>query len=87
MIESKEMEASFSALVTGIATQAILALGLAKHPDSAETEINLPLARFNIDLLMILQSKTENNLDAHEKDLLIYLVQDLQSKYILKKGG
>jgi len=83
--DSGEIEATFSALVTGIATQAILALGLAKNDDQIKPEVNLPLAKFNIDLLLVLQDKTENNLEEHEKQLLLYLVQDLQSKYILVK--
>jgi hypothetical protein len=81
----QEIEATFSSLVTGIATQAILALGLVKNDNQSKPEINLPLAKFNIDLLLVLQDKTENNLEEHEKQLLLYLVQDLQSKYILVK--
>lgn len=85
-MENEQWEANFSALITSIATQAIIALGLA--PDNSqndETLVNLPLARFNIDLLLVLQSKTENNLEPQEKNLLMYLVQDLQSKYITIK--
>jgi tRNA A37 threonylcarbamoyltransferase TsaD len=80
-----EMDASFSTLVTGIATQAIIAMGLAKSEDNTSEQVNLPLAKFNIDLLLMLQDKTESNLDEHEKQLLLYIVQDLQSKYILIK--
>jgi len=85
MNTGNEMDASFSTLVTGIATQAILALGLARDQENNSAEVNLPLAKFNIDILLVLQDKTEKNLEDHEKQLLLYLVQDLQSKYILLK--
>jgi hypothetical protein len=78
-----ELEASFSTLVTAIATQALIAMGLAKPHDNNSEQMNLPLAKFNIDLLLMLQDKTENNLDEHEKQLIRYIVQDLQAKYVL----
>ena len=81
-----ELTATFSALVTGIAAQALIAMGLAPDPQGGASPINLALARFNIDLLMVLQEKTENNLDPHEKELILFLVQDLQSKFLLQKG-
>lgn len=84
-LSNNELNASFSALVTGIASEAIVALGLTPREADDQPTTNLALAKFNIDLLMILQEKTENNLDSHEKDLILFLVQDLQSKYLLKK--
>lgn len=84
-MQPSELQASFSALVTGIASEAIIALGLIPRPNEEVPTTNLTLAKFNIDLLMVLQEKTENNLDSHEKDLILFLVQDLQSKYLLKK--
>lgn len=85
MTAEHAFEASFSALVTGIATQAVLALGLGKEGEPNSQNQDLPLAKFNIDLLLVLQEKTEQNLENHEKQLLLFLIQDLQSKYLLIK--
>ncbi len=77
-------EAQFSALITGLATQALIALGELPDPTTQTKQINIPMARFNIDLLIILQQKTKNNLDSHEKDLLQFLIQDVQNKFLTK---
>jgi DNA replication initiation complex subunit (GINS family) len=43
------------------------------------------MAKFNIDLLVMLQDKTKNNLLDEEKKFLDSLVTDLQMKYIQMK--
>lgn len=75
-------EANFSTLILSIASSAAMALGLAPNPISSETEKNLEMARFNIDLLIVLQKKTKNNLEADEEKFLESLIRDLQLKYI-----
>ena len=78
----KEMEASLSILVMSIASSCIMAMGLAANPSTGKVEKNKEIARFNIDLLVMLQSKTKNNLTAEEQKLLTDVVKDLQMKFV-----
>jgi len=78
-------EASFSVLVTSIASSAAISLGLAPNPATGKPEQDRAMAKFNIDLLAILQEKTKNNLTSDEQQLINHLVQDLKLKFIEKK--
>ncbi|MCS6838979.1 MAG: DUF1844 domain-containing protein [Bdellovibrionaceae bacterium] len=82
-----DLQADFTSLVSGIATQALINLGYWQDPTTKTTEVNLTFAKFNIDLLLVLQEKTENNLEAHERDLLLFVIQDLQRKFLLAKSS
>jgi len=94
MSEPNELEASFNSLVTAIAAQAALAIEDTKPTSSSITSqttssttssisANLALAKFNIDLLLMLLDKTQGNLNDQEKELLLTLIRDLQAKYLL----
>lgn len=76
------LEATFSTLVMSLGSSAAMALGLAPDPQTGKTEKNTPLARFNIDLLKILEEKTTNNLSQEEAALLKNILADLQLKYV-----
>lgn len=80
-----KLEASFSLLVMSIASNAMMAMGLTPDPQTGQTEVDKNLARFNIDLLMVLSEKTKNNLQADENDLLTHILQDLQMKFLQVK--
>ncbi|NCN40854.1 DUF1844 domain-containing protein [bacterium] len=76
-----ELEAQFSTLVISLASSSLIALGLEKNPQTNQTEKDLNVARFNIDLLNILKTKTNNNLTEDEKRLLDTIISDLQIKF------
>jgi len=78
----QKVDASFSTLILSIGSTAAMSLGLAPNHQSGQTEIDLPMARFNIDMLEVLQTKTKNNLSAEEGDFLKHLLSDLQMKYV-----
>lgn len=79
---AEKLEASFSVLVMSIASSAVMAMGLAPHPQSGETHKDKNMARFNIDLLLMLQTKTKNNLTTDEKQFLETVINDLQIKFV-----
>ena len=81
-LKDGKMEASFSMLIMSIASSAALSLGLSPDPQTGKTEKNKEMARFNIDLLQILQEKTKNNLADEEKRFLHSLLTDLQMKFL-----
>ncbi|PIU01090.1 MAG: DUF1844 domain-containing protein [Bdellovibrionales bacterium CG10_big_fil_rev_8_21_14_0_10_45_34] len=80
-----QIEANLSTLALSIASSAAMALGMSPHPESGKTRVDLSMARFNIDLLVVLKDKTVGNLSADEQELLTRLVSDLQVHYVSKK--
>ena len=81
-----QMNASLSTLILSIASSSTMSMGLATNPDSQKIEKNLPMAKFNIDLLIMLQEKTKNNLDDQESQFLDSIINDLQMKYVQIKN-
>ena len=77
-----KVDASFSMLVMSVASSAAMALGLTPNPQSGQVETDKDMARFNIDLLMVLKDKTKNNLSKEETELLDHLLKDLQLKFV-----
>jgi len=83
--ESHKLEANFNTLVISIASSAMMALGLAPHPNSDDMEKDLKVAQFNIDLLLLLKTKTHSNLNDEEEKLINNVLSDLQLKFIENK--
>jgi hypothetical protein len=81
-------EASFEALVSTMATQALFALGAIADPRTGQPMQNLEMARYHIDLLGVLEDKTQNNLTDEERQLLSTTLYELRSRYVeLNTGG
>ena len=80
----EKMEATFSILTMSIASTALMAMGLAPDHDN-KTEIDKNMARFNIDLLIMLRNKTKGQLNSEEETLLNHIIQDLQLKFVQVK--
>lgn len=57
-------------------------MGLEKNPVTDKLETDLDLARFNIDMLMLLKEKTKNNLDKEEQMFLDQVASDLQLRFV-----
>lgn len=81
-MNNSQLEANISLLIMSIASSAAMGLGLAPNPQTGKTEKNKEMAKFNIDLLLIIKEKTQNNLTEEEKKLLDAIVSDLQIKFI-----
>ncbi len=79
---NENMQASFSILVMSIASSAAMSMGLSPNPQNNKIEKDRNMAKFNIDLLLILQEKTKKNLTDDEGKFLDSVVADLQMKYI-----
>lgn len=79
----------FSTFSMSIASAALMGLGLAPRPDTGKVEVDLNLARQNIDLLELLQAKTKNNLSPEEARLLDQLLLECRTKYLeeARKGA
>jgi hypothetical protein len=79
------LQASFSMLLMSIASSAAMAMGLSPDPENGKMEKDKNLARFNIDLLIVLKDKTKNNLNSDEEKFLEAILSDLQLKFVSMK--
>lgn len=77
-------QASFSALVGSLATQAMFALGLIADPDSGQVMVNLDAARYTLDLLAVLTDKTQGNLSPDETKMLLQTSGELEQAFAVR---
>lgn len=81
----QNIEANISTLALSLGSAAAMAMGLAPNPMTGKTEKNIPAAKFNIDMLMVLKEKTKSNLNQDEEALLHRMIVDLQTKFVQVK--
>jgi len=74
--------ASFVSFVMSIASNAASALGMMEHPVTHQREVDVELGKHWIDILGMLQKKTEGNLTTQEKRMLDGLLGDLRMQYV-----
>ncbi|MBI2607011.1 MAG: DUF1844 domain-containing protein [Deltaproteobacteria bacterium] len=79
----------FTTFILSISSAAFMGLGLAPKPGGGKHEVDLELARQNIDLLELLKEKTKSNLTADETKLLDNLLYETRMRFIevQKKGS
>lgn len=73
---------TFTAFVSGLASQAFMALGLVENPRAGEQEKDLDAARHLLDTLGMLQEKTQGNLAPEEVSYLEDLLYSLRMAYV-----
>jgi len=74
--------ASFEALVTTMATQAMFAMGVIPDPRTGQRMQHLDLARHHIDMLAVIDEKTKGNLTDEEQKMLTTTLYELRNNYI-----
>jgi hypothetical protein len=74
--------ASFVSFVMSIASNAASALGMMEHPVSHRREVDPELGKHWIDILGMLQKKTEGNLTLQERNMIEGLLADLRMQYV-----
>jgi hypothetical protein len=79
-------QGNFAALVSMLTTQALFALGLLKIKGQEEKEPDLPLAKYNIDMLETLEEKTRGNLTKEEEQVLSNTLNELRMGYVKIAG-
>lgn len=77
----KPPQATFSALIQQLATQALLQMGLAA-PQGQEPRVDLQGAKYVIDTLQMLEEKTKGNLTPEESRALSTILADLRAGFI-----
>ena len=72
----------FSTFLMSLASSAMVTLGRLPAPGSDAPDRDLTAAKQIIDILGILETKTQGNLDASESKLLQSLLYDLRVQYV-----
>jgi hypothetical protein len=74
--------ASFLSLIMSLASNAAASLGMMPHPMTGETGVDLQTAKHWIDVLGMLEEKTQGNLDEQEAQMIENLLADLRMQYV-----
>ncbi len=72
----------FSNFILSLNTSALIHLGDLPDPQSRERIYDIQSAKQTIDILELLKTKTEGNLDSEELKLLDDVIYDLRMKYV-----
>ena len=78
-------EINFQTFVFSLNASALVQLGVMEDPATGGNEKNLPMVKQTIDMLSMLQEKTEGNLTKEESDMLKYILYDLRMRYVKEK--
>jgi hypothetical protein len=77
-----EPEVTFGAFLVGLSTQALMLLGDIADPETGAAHADLPGAQQLIDIIGMLQRKTQGNLDRDEAQLIETILFELRMKYV-----
>lgn len=72
----------FATFVLSLASSALMHLGEMPEEEGRPPTRDLPMAKQTIDILSMLEAKTQGNLDEGEDKLLKSLIYDLRVKYV-----
>lgn len=72
----------FLGFILSLGTTALAAMGLCDDPDCLDFPRDPMIARYNIDILIMLREKTKGNLNEEEEKVLTSLIYDLQMRYL-----
>ena len=71
---------NFAQFLVSLGHSALVHLGEVPSPETGSPTLDLPLARYTVDVLRVLQDKTKGNLDSDEEKLLGALLDELGGK-------
>jgi len=75
-------EFDFVTFVLSLHRSAACHLGHAPDPDTQTCQQNLPLAKQTIDIISMLQKKTQGNLSGEEERILSEILYDLRMAFV-----
>jgi len=80
--EGQMPPATFETLMSTMATQALFALGAIPDPRTGQASVSPGLAQHHIDMLGVIEDKTEGNLEDEEHQLLSQTLHELRNHYM-----
>lgn len=83
--ESTMPTVSFDTLIASLNASALFSMGVLADPAAGETQKDLEMARYTIDLLEMLDEKTKGNLTGEEAEMLKSVLYDLRMIYVREK--
>lgn len=75
-------EINFTNFISGLATQVLMALGQIPHPATGKKELNPEEAKYLIDTIQMLETKTRGNLTPDEAKTMKEMLYNLQMGYV-----
>lgn len=81
-----ELDVDFSSFIVGLATQVLVMLGEIPHPETGLTVKQLDAAKQTIDILALLEIKTQGNLTGDEQQLLGEILASVRMAYVRSKN-
>ena len=72
----------FNLFISSLGMQALMALGEIENPMTNKKEKQLPQAKYLIDTIELLETKTKGNLDDQESKVMEALLYELRMKFI-----
>lgn len=79
-------EINFPTFIFSLNHSVLVHLGVMEDPSTGKKVKNLPLAKQTIDILGMLEEKTQGNLTEDEEKMLKNILYDLRMIYIKEKG-
>jgi hypothetical protein len=76
---------NFSTFIFSLNHTALMHLGVVKDPSVGETAKNLDLAKQTIDILAMLEEKTQGNLTDDESQMVKSILYDLRMIYVRER--
>jgi hypothetical protein len=77
---------NFSTFILTLKSSALLNLGQIADPVTGKKDKNLQLAKYTIDVIMLLEEKTRGNLTTEEAGLIKNILHDLRLMYVRECG-
>ena len=74
--------ANFLTLVQSFRIQSLYCLGMLKLPGTEEAQVNLDAAKHNIDMLQVLDDKTQGNLTEEESKFITQVLHEVRMAYV-----
>jgi len=75
-------EGNFAALISMLTTQTFFTLGVLQVKGEEKRKPDLEMARYNIDMLEVLEEKTKGNLTEQEQKVLENTVNEVRMTYV-----
>jgi hypothetical protein len=77
---------NFATFIFSLNSSVLMHLGVIDDPGTGKTVKNLPIAKQTIDILVMLEEKTQGNLTEDEAKMLKNILYDLRMIYVKEKG-
>ena len=78
--------ASMTGLISMLATQSLYAMGIIGQEGEEPHEPELEMAKFNIDMLSMLEEKTKGNLTPEESEMITGALYQLRMAFVKMTG-